>query len=173
MDRNWDSVEVQRLRPLPVKGAQVRSLLGELRAHTHCGMTKKTTHTQRIGRHQVDLSISVCCVHTCVHAHVHGCSVFTCSGVCTDTHKESLFHKEGTRVELLPGARTGGRTAWEFAVDVYALCARGRPAGPTVRTGPLPSVTRQPGLGGFVGEGTHGCAWLRPCAVRLKLCRRC
>lgn len=122
-----------------------------------------------MGRHQVDLSISVCCVHTCVHAHAHGCSVFTCSGVCTDTHTESLFHKERTRVELLPGARTGGRTAWEFAVDVYMLCTHRPPTGPTVHTGTAAQCPWQPGLGGFGGEGIHGCAWLRPCAVCLKL----
>ena len=47
MGGDWGSVEVQRLRSLPVKWARVRSLLGELRTHTPCGVARKNyTHTK-------------------------------------------------------------------------------------------------------------------------------
>ena len=95
-----------------------------------------------MGRHQVDPSVSVRRVHTRVHARAHGCRVFACAGVCTDTHMERLFHQEGTRVELLPGQEQG-----EDSLGVCGGCTRcvhvDEQQDLLYAQGPRPSVTWQ------------------------------
>ena len=69
---------------------------------------EKTTFTLRMGRNQVDLSISVCCVHTRAHALP---MVAVCSDVqvCVHIHTRRVYSiKKKLGVEPLPGARVGG-----------------------------------------------------------------
>ena len=86
-----------------------------------------------MGRTQVDLSIAarVC---TCVHPLTPMVAVCSHVQACAHTHTESLFHKAETQSGAVAGGKSGGRTVWEFAEDVYTLLHLTW-ARPTVRSG--------------------------------------
>ena len=111
-----------------------------------------------MGRNQVDLSISVRCVHTRAHT-VPMVAVCSDVQVCVQIHTWRVYSiKKKLRVEPLPGAGAGGRTVWEFAVDVYTLLHLTW-ARPTVRTGNPAQGHVAAGMGvESGGEDTWTCA---------------